>query len=569
MDKKLLVSIIGLTLVLTACGKRSKPNVILVVMDTTRADHLSCYGYDQDTSPILDSLARQGVLFERVASPAPATLPAVTSILSGLHPYHHGVRYNNYYRVGDGIPLLSEAFSRAGYRTAAFVSAYVLHSSFGLSRGFDLYDEQFAAGRKNLVGLDATAGSERQAAETTAGALRWLAESREPFFLLLHYFDPHYPYQPPAIYDGRFNSAYDGEIANVDLNIGRLLTFLRERDLLDNTLLLVTGDHGEGLAEHNEDTHAFNQYDTTLRVPLIIRFPDGAHAGRRIKPLVRLIDIAPSLLDYAGLEPWATLDGESLLPLLTRQAGGSRPAYAEAVAPYIEFRWPIIFSLNSGRYKLILKKRPELYDLYYDPGETRDLAMEKQELVAEMSGAIRKFYAAPGAVIVTGKLKTEEKQKLLSLGYFSGGSAPELAAGIFDFHLENSERLDDLRSLARRRDEVLYAERMETVRVALAELKELDRRNPGAPSVLTALAYAYLRQSRLPEAVEVFRRLSGIPEMEQDATEKLAYIYLQMGDLSAAERCFRHLLAAGDEAPEYYKALAEIERRKQGGAGKD
>ncbi len=562
VKKDLLPMVLLLALALVGCGRGRKPNVILVVMDTTRADHLSCYGYPHATSPILDSLARESVLFKRAASPAPATLPAVTSILTGLYPYHHGVRYNNCYRLSRDVPLVSEAFRRRGYHAGAFISAYVLHSSFGLARGFERYDERFDKARQNLVGLNAVSGAERKAGSTTSAALEWLAQARQPFFLLLHYFDPHFPYQPPSMYEDKFSDPYDGEIAYVDLNLGRLLSFLRQEGMLENTLFVVTADHGEGLGEHGEETHAFCQYGTTLDVPLMIRFPGGEYGGRQVGSLVRLMDIAPTLLDYAGLKAEAPMDGESLLPLLKDDRPGNLPCYAEAVAPYVEFRWPMIFSLNTGRYKLILKKRPELYDLYYDPGEHRDLAAEKQELVAEMSAAIRGFYAsAPGAVSGPARLSSDEKRRLLSLGYLSGGKAPSLQGKMFDFYLENNEKLSDVRLLARRREEVLYAEKVEVLDGALADIRELDRRNPGAPCVISALGFAYLRRKQLGEAAAAFYRLSEVPEMELDAMEKLAYIHLALGNWLGAERCFERLLRGGYDHAEIHQALGEIYRR--------
>ena len=563
-----LLGALLLAAALGGCGRAEKPNVVLVVMDTTRADHLSCYGYGEATSPIIDSLARESVRFEQVASPAPATLPAVTSILTALHPHHHGVRYNSYYRLSEEVPLLSECFARRGYHTAAFVSAYVLHSSFGLARGFHDYDEEFGAPRRNLVGLDASAGAERSAAATTEAALAWLAAAREPFFLLVHYFDPHYPYQPTAAQANRFAHPYDAEIAAVDLNLGRLLSHLRQQGLLERSLLVITADHGEGLGEHGEETHAFQQYQSTLRVPLIMRFPGGEHAAQEVAPLVRLIDIAPTLLDYAGLKGAAGMDGESLLPLLAGKQRASRPSYGEAIAPYIEFRWPMIFSLNTGRYKLVLKKRPELYDLYYDAGERRNLAAEKGELVRELGAALRGFYSSrPGESREAGNISAEAKRRLLSLGYLSGGKAPALDARLFDFYVDNSDKNDDLKLLALRREEVLYAEDGKVVSAALADIRELDRANPGAPSVITALGYAYLRLNRLGDAQAAFQRLSEIPEMELDAVEKLAYIHLSTGNWLGAERCFKRLLARGYEDDRIHQALAEIDRRTGNASG--
>jgi arylsulfatase A-like enzyme len=318
--RSLIRAIPLLTAVLFAvCARPPQFNVLLVTLDTTRADRLGCYGYTDAHTPALDSLAAQGVLFERAFTPAPVTLPAHASLLTGLVPPVHGVRDNGIYRLRDEAVTLAELLGDAGMVTAATVAAYVLASRFGLAQGFSHYDERL----KGQLGKPAAFYVERPAEEVTDAALGWLEKrnDKKNFFLWVHYFDPHSPYVPPARFDSLCpGRPYDGEIAYMDSQLGRLLGALRSDGQYENTLVVVVGDHGEALGEHGEPTHGIFLYNSTVRVPLIVKFPAGEHAGGRVDANVSLVDIFPTVLERAGLSVPSGIQGRSLLPLL----GGER-----------------------------------------------------------------------------------------------------------------------------------------------------------------------------------------------------------------------------------------------------
>jgi arylsulfatase A-like enzyme len=288
-----------------------RPDVLLITMDTTRADKLGCYGGDPGVSPALDALARNGVLFRRAYSHVPVTLPSHSSILTGLSPARHGVHDNGTFVLDAAPPTLAEAFTKAGYRTAAFVSSVILDRKFGLARGFERYEDSLETDESEDILVQVPA-------EVTVGrALAWVRETDpRPVFAWVHLYDPHTPYDPPELFAARFpGKPYDGEIAYMDSQIGALLAGLAERKR--PTLVAAIADHGESLGEHQEPTHAFFVYGATQHVPLIVSYPGVLAAGSEVAPLVRSVDLAPTLLEIAHLPVPEGLDGRSLVPLAT------------------------------------------------------------------------------------------------------------------------------------------------------------------------------------------------------------------------------------------------------------
>ncbi len=273
-------------------------NVLLVSIDTLRADHLGAYGYAEAETPRLDQIAREGIRFAQVVSPMPLTLPAHTSLMTAVPTSVHGIRDNGAFELSAETSTLAEQLRAAGYQNGAFVGSFVLHSRWGLSRGFAHYDDRFEYG----VAGGVPGQVERPAEAVVDAALSWLTEPREaPFFSWVHLFDPHSPYAAPEPYGSRYiDRPYDGEIAYTDAQVGRLLDGIDAAGLLDNTIVVVTADHGEGLGEHGEPGHGLFLYDTTVLVPLIIRLPDRLLAGREVAEQVRLIDIAPTLVELTG-----------------------------------------------------------------------------------------------------------------------------------------------------------------------------------------------------------------------------------------------------------------------------
>ncbi len=354
---------------LQTAPESGRPNVLLVTIDTLRADHVGVYGAPEAQTPSLDALATGGTRFETAIAATPLTLPSHASLLTGLDPPRHGVRHNGVYHLGDRVETLAERFRAAGYATGAITGAVVLARRYGLDQGFERYDDGTTSRVSGAGGF-----LERNAGEVTDRALGWLGSASHPFLLWVHYYDPHHDYRPPQPFASRFAAnPYDGEIAYVDSELGRLLDGLESRGLRERTLILVTSDHGESLGEHGESTHAYTLYDAVLRVPLILSGP-GVPQGRVVPSLVRAVDVAPTLLALAGLPAFAEADGEPLTPHL--QDGPPPPArlaYSETLATRIEQGWSPLFAARSERHLLVRAPRPELYDVEADPAQLENL----------------------------------------------------------------------------------------------------------------------------------------------------------------------------------------------------
>ncbi len=429
---------------------------MLVTLDTTRADRLGCYGRLGAATPSLDALARGGVLFENALSPAPITLVSHATMLTGLAPRRHGVRDNAGFRLDGSHPTLATILKANGYRTAAAVSSAVLDRSTGIGRGFDTFDDRVRVGARSELNFE-----ERAASQVTAAARGLLDSLQPPFFLWVHYYDPHAPYVPPPSFRTRFKAnPYEGEIAFMDQGIGKLLEALDARGQTARTLIVVAGDHGESLGEHGEDKHDLFVYQATQRVPLLIRGP-RAPAGRRVARNVGLVDLLPSILDLLGLPPVKGIDGESLVPLFDggAKAGGKQPAYEmESLFPAYSYNWAPTLAVVEDRYKYIATPKPELYDLRADPAELRNLlgastvSTDTRATAARLAAVLRQRHASdaepnafgapycspavslgctpivpPTATKSVGDEADEDeerRQRLASLGYVGGSASP-------------------------------------------------------------------------------------------------------------------------------------------------
>ena len=402
--------------------------MLLVTLDTVRADHLGCYGDAEAATPVLDALASRGVRLETAVAHAPITGPSHASILTGVTPLRHGIRNNGGYVLPRQVGTIAEDFGRAGYRTAAFVSGFPLDTRFGYSRGFEVYDDKFPHGndprRAPYV--------ERPADQTTSVALRWLDErssSAAPWFLWIHYYDPHSPYEPPGEFATRFAKApYDGEIAFVDQQLGVVLRRLEALGVSGRTLVLVVGDHGESLAEHGEATHGIFLYDATLKVPWIMAGP-GVPGGGVSKVVGRLIDVAPTLLDYAGLPVRPEIEGRSMRPAANGEAMSDEPAYAESMFAYLHLRWAPLYAWRTARYKLIDAPRPELFDLDVDPHELADRAAAEQPRVDRLRRQLRAAIKSTPTPDAAASVGNETAARLRALGYIGGGTALPIEEG--------------------------------------------------------------------------------------------------------------------------------------------
>jgi choline-sulfatase len=400
-------------------------NVLLITLDTTRADHMGYAGHAAAQTPNLDRLAASGVRCEAAYSPVPMTLPAHCSMLSGLYPPAHKVRNNGSYFLPEPVLTLAEILVRRGYRTSAFVSSFVLDSRFGLGQGFAVYDDDFAGGGAK------TYTSQRDAAAVFAAFSGWLAgHNGGKFFSWVHFFDPHAPYDPPEPYRSAFcDSPYDGEIAFMDHYVGEILALLEKKQLLKNTLVVIAGDHGEAFGEHGERGHQVFCYDENLRVPLIFSASGSLPEGMRLRQKACLVDVMPTILEYLGEPLPSSIQGHSLFPAMRQKELPERDLYLESFFAYEAFHCAPIQGIIRDHFKYLDLPRPELYDLREDPGERKNLVSARsslgQELKSGLHGLARRLDSS--SIESSRRLTAAEKDTLASLGYVT--SAPTVPSG--------------------------------------------------------------------------------------------------------------------------------------------
>ena len=373
-----------------AGGDDGPPPIILVSIDTLRSDRLPAYGYAAGATPAIDALAADSILFERAYAHVPLTTPSHASILTGLLPPAHGVRDNLGYRLeAAALPYLPRLLRQAGYATGAAVSAHSLRGEAGFADGFDFYEDRIPVPARAGLG-----GIQRPGAATLAAALGWLrSNGGKPFFLLLHLFEPHTPWAPPEPFASRHASAYDGEVAAADAVLAELVAELRRLGAYDRAAIVLLSDHGEGLGEHGEEEHGVLLYREALQVPLLVKLPGGKRAGERLAAPVQLVDVAPTLLELAGLPRPPGLDGRSLLSVSADEP--PRPVYGESWYSRLHFGWSELGSLIEGSWHLIDGPDPELYDLAADPGETDNLIGRRAGLAARLRDELRARASEP------------------------------------------------------------------------------------------------------------------------------------------------------------------------------
>jgi len=372
---------------------REQPtNVLLITLDTVRADRLGAYGYQGSQTPAIDRLAAEGIRFEHAIAPAPTTLPSHASLFTGLAPPSHGVRDNAANGLADSASTLAEMFHGAGYATGAFVGAYVLDAGRGLAQGFDVYNGVAVSG----VSPTSLQEAERRGDFVVEAALPWLREQQGPWFAWIHLFDAHAPYAAPDPFGTRGADAYDGEIAWLDAIVGGLRGQLESAGQWADTTVVLTADHGESLGEHGEPTHGFFIYEATTRIPLIVRPADNLDAdarsalarGSAVDTPVALIDVFPTLAELQALTPPPGLQGRSLLPALRGEALEMVPIYSETLYPLLQFGWHDLRAITVGTDKLIEAPTVELFDLAADPGEADNLAAGSERIIDELRGAM-------------------------------------------------------------------------------------------------------------------------------------------------------------------------------------
>ncbi|MES2791908.1 MAG: sulfatase-like hydrolase/transferase [Planctomycetota bacterium] len=516
--------------------RRPQWNVLVVTLDTTRADHLGCYGHDAARTPALDALAASGVLFERAYATAPLTLPSHATMFTGLYPPEHGLRTNGQSRLADSIPTLAETLAARGYATGGFVASFVLDSKFGLDRGFSSYGDDMSGSGP----ADHALHRYRPGNLVVDEALEWLnGNAQRPFLCWVHLYDPHSPYlSHPDLFGEEFKARpYDGEMTFVDRQLGRLQNFLKQRGIADRTLIVVIGDHGEGLDEHHERTHGKMLYNSTMQVPLILSQPGILPAGRRVAESVSLVDVFPTILDALQISLRSQVSGRSLLAAARGGTFESHLCYGETDEPFHEAGWSPLRSLTTDRWKYIRAPRKELYDLAKDRGELNNLASNNVEQTALLDRQLTELEGkmAPRHEVNI-QLSPREQRVLASLGYVGNAKAdapPVSHATLPDIKdmMVHFNELDDARGL------------LETGSVdeAIKALRKLVAAAPDYELAQVILGDALTHQKQFDAAVAQFRSV-----LKHNPESEMAYAHL--GDTLAAQGKFVEALKNYQEA---------------------
>jgi arylsulfatase A-like enzyme/Flp pilus assembly protein TadD len=538
----------------SASGSAPGFDVILVTMDTTRADHLGCYGGTART-PNLDDLARTGTLFGRCEAAAPITLPSHASLFTGTDPYVHGARNNGSYFLRDENVTLPELLSKVGYATAGVVGSFILNRETGMNQGFDLYDDIYSspASWRPDAAANGAQRFERRADEVCDHALAWLqAHAHERFFLWVHFYDAHFPYEPPARFRQPGASLYDGEIAFVDEQIGRLRDAVRRASIDSRTVFVVTADHGESLGQHDEETHSYTVYESALHVPLIFHAPGAVPAGRRLDETVASVDVVPTLLELLDLPKKPDAQGVSLLPLILRETSAfDAPAYASTIAPYDEFGFSMVRCLVRDEWKYIHAPRPELYDLADDPNEIHNLADVRPSLVQELREEMRERIAsaprpAPASAS-TVPLDDETTRALDALGYVAGsGPAPSRPEDELEFFEprgpDPKDHMAEVRTLSHAIRDIDLGRYASAESALRGLLRGASTASASFATCHERLAYVLLMQQKYAEAVEHYRiALACNPDDDHDHND-LGAALLRLGKFDEAMEHFQAAL---------------------------
>jgi choline-sulfatase len=528
-------------------------NLVVVTLDTTRADRLGCYGFGGVETPAIDGLARDGIVFENATATVPLTFPSHASIFTGLVPPHHGVRDNGGFFLDDSKVTLAERLQTAGFATGAFIGAWVLESRWGLAHGFDEYADRFDLSKYKIVSLGTV---QKRGDEVMDQALAWLEKVRAGrFFAWVHLYDPHTPYDAPEPFASRYpNQPYLGEIAYTDKVVGRLLEWLRGKGLYERTIVVLIGDHGESLGDHGESTHSYFIYDATTHVPLVLRTPWGIRGRRKLQ--TSGVDLMPTLLDLVGLEPQAGIDGHSLSrALLDPAADEDRIAYSETYYPRFHFGWQHLRGVRSRQYQYIDAPEPELYDLAADPRERTNIykafSLRAEGLRQRMEELAK---GGAGAAPVRRSLDPETLQRLAALGYVGNVADVDASAVLPDPKLKLP--LFAMMNTAKR-----LAQEEDKVEEAVAKMREVIAGDPKIMDAHLTLGNWLVRLRKPDEAIAAFRDALSLKPDDDIALGNLARILVARGrtrDALDALEVFRSALRVNPGNPQSWYQLATL-----------
>jgi arylsulfatase A-like enzyme/Tfp pilus assembly protein PilF len=556
-------------------------NLVVVTIDTLRADRLHCYGNQEIETPALDALAQRGALFEDAVAQTPLTPPSHASIFTGTNPNVHHVRNTGGFVLQASPAPLATILQSQGWDTAAFVGATVLKKAFGFNRGFDVYDDQMPKPEKSLEEIEYP---ERRASVVVDHAMGWLnSQSGKPFFVWLHLYDPHEPYNPPAPFRDKYKkNLYDGEVAYTDQQLGRFLDAVAKKSPAGNTLIVVLADHGEGLGEHGEFNHGIFLYDATLRIPFMIAGP-GVPAGVRVRQQARTIDVLPTVLELMGSKAPSGVQGVSLIPAFSGKSVATDYSYEETLYPKMNMGWSEMRGVRSSKWKYIRAPRPELYDLAQDPGEKVNVIdshpKEFRELDAQLK-ALSPTGANGVEKVASSQVDSQTMAQLKSLGYLSGMAPSEVELN--GKGADPKDRLATLQAfqtaLGPGSRSVPGARRIEILRKALADdsqnpslffylgaeyekagqygaamevYQNAERQGISNGRLMARMGDLSLRAGKRDQAIAAYEKAAQFNPTDTGSQVNLATAYLESGKLADAERCYRWVLTIEENAAAY------------------
>lgn len=545
-------------------------NVVIISMDTTRADNLSCYGVYKNATPNIDALAEKAVLFQNTYSPIPLTLPAHSTMLTGMYPPRHGIHDNLKYQLNERNITLAEILKDNGFSTAAIISAFILDSRFGLDQGFDIYDDSFDEELKNAN------IAQRRGEETTDHALSWLQDNMDdPFFLFIHYYDPHMPYDPPEPFKSMIFHPYFAEIAYTDHCIGQVIDKLRALDLYDSTLIVITADHGEMLGEHNEQTHGYYIYQGNIKVPLIFKLP-GKHKGKIIDDLAGIVDITPTVCSLLGIDAPQLVQGKDLSAYLDNDFTAEtekRYLYSESMTP-TKYAGNSLLGIVSDRHKYIQTTRPELYDLINDPKEADDLIAKEQGRARILQDKLKQILEESVLENTQSDLEldAEALAKLETLGYVGGSIEEDFSfdqektdpKDLIEYHTDMSriqgfiqaEQFDEAEKMCKELIAqnitetygllchflVSIAKKKNNYQMARTYIQEIIKLDPDQPSPYIEYGGILLKLGETSQAVAQFAKADELRPDNAVIAGNIAKAYYDSGNLNKAiEYCYKAL----------------------------
>jgi len=572
-------------------------NLVVVTIDTLRADRLHCYGNRDIETPALDALAQRGVLFESAVAQTPLTPPSHASIFTGTNPNVHHVRNTGGFALQATPVPLARILQAQGWDTAAFIGASVLKKAFGFNQGFDVYDDQMPKPDKSQdIGEDL----ERRSGVVVDHALGWLnAQSGKPFFVWLHLYDPHEPYDPPAPFHEKYKkNLYDGEVAYTDQQLGRFLDAVRQKSPAGKTLIVVLADHGESLGEHGEFNHGIFLYDATLRIPFLIAGP-GVPAGVRVQQQARTIDVLPTVLELMGGKAPASVQGVSLAPAFSGKSVQTNYSYEETLYPKMNMGWSELRGIRTLKWKYVRAPRPELYDLARDPGEKINVLDSHPKEFRELEAQLKAL--SPGSEngvekVSSSQVDSHTMEQLKSLGYLSGMAPSEVelngkgadpkdrtatlrafqtVLGPGSRSIPNAQRIAVLRQAlsADTLNPSLYFylgaayEKSGQYGQAMEVYENAQKQGITNGRLLSRMGDLSLRAGKREQAITAYEKAAQLNPIDAGSQVNLATAYLEEGKVADAERCFRWVLTIEENAAAYNGlGLVAIQRRDSAAA---